>query len=233
MTAVAHDDGFTREHAVPLPEGVSPRIVIFAVWNDAYAPLAEITRPNWKAYCEARGYALRFYPGEFHLDPQRPDTYGDKGRFRLYYDLRGHADIVMYLDIDSLFTNVNERIEDRLYGSRRFWWTYDDSGPLSGLWIARTDEETERHLRAAYELAAIESNVRRGVIEPNGISDQDAMRRLMNTPPFSATFGKCWPAKAAGHCFPETWYPGAWLVTFPGRSVEEKAREMEDWVKRI
>jgi hypothetical protein len=244
----AHDDGFTREHVVSSKAGQRPRVCLFSTFNEAYAPLADIARPNWTEYCVKNGYALRFYPGEFHLDPTRPETYGDKIKHRLYYDLRGHCDIVVFLDIDSLFMNHDIRVEDTLnrevfgagtymfYAPRdlsvrdtRFLWTYDDSGPLSGLWIARTDDVTERHLRHAYELAAIESNVRRGVIEPNGISDQDAMRRLMNVPPFSSTFGNCRDAREVGHTFPETYYDGAWIIGFPGMPVEDKLAAMKEW----
>src|ERR1700726_3848567 len=90
-------------------EGQSPQVCIFTTFNDKYAPLADIARPNWRAYAERHGYGLRFYPQGYHEDPSRPETYGDKGRFECYYDLRGHVDIVVYLDIDSLFMNMDVR----------------------------------------------------------------------------------------------------------------------------
>ena len=192
-----------------LRAGTSPRVCLFGTWNEAYAPLAEIAIPNWTEYCKRHGYALTVYPGFFHLDPSRPETYGDKCKFELYYDLRGHCDIVMFLDIDALIMNQDVRVQDVLLrpcgsaslinGHRRFLWTYDDNGPCSGFWIARTDELTERHLRYAYERAARQSNIRNGVIEPNGISDQDSMRDIMNVPPFAETFGECFFAQSVGH----------------------------------
>jgi hypothetical protein len=207
-----------------------PRVCIFSMFNDAYAPLADIARPNWKAYAERHGYAVRWYPGGFHLDPSNPTSYGDKVKFQWFYDLRGYCDITMFLDIDSLFMNFDCRIEDRI-GSDRFFWTYDESGPLSGLMIARSDEKTEKHLRAAYERAAIENNVRNGQIEPNGISDQDSMTRLMNVPPFDETFGNCGDAEENGHCFPENWKPGKWIIGFPGRTVAQKREGMLKYAK--
>lgn len=222
-----------RDHVVPLGNrDGEPRVVLFSTFDETYAPLAAIARPNWAAYCERRGYALRLYPNEFHLDPSKPDTYGDKIRFRLYYDLRGHADLVMHLDIDSLFMNFDDTVESHI-GDDPFFYTYDKSGPLSGLWVARTDETTESHLRYAYALAATESNVRHGKIEPNGISDQDAMRRIMYVPPFSDTFGFCHEAIAEGHCYPENYYDEAWLVTFPGRPVAEKFALMKEWSAKV
>lgn len=225
------DDGFCRETAATMqPQPGRPRIVVFSTWNSDYSCLADIARPNWVAYCKRHGYGLRFYPGEFHLNPKELATYGDKGKFRLYYDLRGHADYVMWLDIDSLFMNHDIKIEDRM--GQRFVWTYDDSGPLSGLWIAGTDAVTEKHLRYAYEKAAIENNVRHGVIETNGISDQDAMRSLMAIPPFEMTFANCQPAMTFGHCFPENYYDGAWIITFPGRPLNERIALMQEWAAK-
>lgn len=221
------------------PQAGAPRVVIFSSFNEKYAPLADIARPNWKAYAEKHGYAVRFYPEAYHEDPSRPETYGDKNKFELYYDLRGHADIVMFLDIDSLFMNLDVRVEDvlsyptaepvlfpSLRWSKPFLWTFDDNGPLSGLWIAGTDGRTERHLRYAYERAARQNNVRHGAIEPNGISDQDSMRDLMGIPPFKDTFGHCYPAEDVGHCFESNYAPGKWIIGFPGMPVEEKRKKM-------
>ncbi len=224
-----------REAVVPLPPGQTEnRICIFSFWNDLYAPIAAVARPNWEAYAKKHGYALVFYPGEFHLDPTRPGTYGDKGKFELYYDLRGHCDYAMFLDIDSLFMNSDIPIESKIRQLKggRFFWTYDDNGPLSGLLIAKTDDTTQRHLRYAYERAARENNVRHGKIEPNGISDQDAMRGIMNVPPFSSTFGQCFDAEAAGHCDAKTYRAGKWIIQFAGMSVDEKLAKMREYAQK-
>jgi hypothetical protein len=252
----------SREEVCPLnPKPGAPRVAIFSYWNAKYAPLADIARPNWKAYAERHGYALRFYPGEYHEDPSRPETYGDKGRFELYYDLRGYVDIVVSLDIDSLFMNEDVTVEDTLaFGcqldmttfaaakhhvtsgvARRgglrspmrpplnFLWTFAESGPMSGLWIARTDDTTERHLRFAYAKAAIENNVRHGRVEPNGVSDQDAMTRLMAVPPFAQTFGSCFSAAEVGFMHGDTYSGGDWIMTCRGGSVGEKLATMKEF----
>lgn len=218
----------TRDHVAMIDTaklGDNPRVCIFAAFNEAYQSLADIARPNWKAYAERHNYAVRFYPRGFHTDPSHHESYGDKNRFNWYFDLCGHADIVVYLDIDSLFVNMDTRIEDQLVG--RFTWTYANGGPMSGLMIARTDDVTERHLRFAYNLAAAENNVRHGEIEPNGISDQDAMTRLMHVPPFSQTFGNCVPAESVGFCYPEQFENNPFIITCRGGSFEEKLATMQ------
>lgn len=214
--------------------GDSPRVCIFAAFNEAYQPLADIARPNWEAYALKHNYALRFYPRGFHLDPEHPESYGDKNRFNWYYDLKGLCEIVVYLDIDSLFVNMDVRVEDQFgpYGPN-FLWTFAEGGPMSGLWIANTKDRTEKHLRYAYEMAARENNVRNGVIEPNGISDQDAMTRLMRVPPFAETFQYCIEAESAGFCYPDTENPNPWIVTCRGGSIEEKLAVMREVSAKI
>lgn len=210
------------------------RIVVVSTFNARYAAIADAAKENWIAYCRHNGYALRFYPDFYHEDPARPETFGDKCKHEIYYDVRGQADYVMFLDIDSLFMNFDVRVEDRIghFASTPFWFTYDDSGPLSGLWIARTDDTTEKRLRRIYEYAAMTNNVRHGKIEPNGISDQDAMRALMSAPPFAGLLQDCSEARFAGHTFPETYYDGAWIIGFPGCSPEEKLALIKAWLLR-
>lgn len=221
-----------REHTLMLPKDAPhPRVCIFAAYNKTYAPIAEIARPNWVAYARRHGYAIRFYPEGWHDDPSQPSTYGDKGRFNWFFDLRAHCDIAVYLDIDSMFMNHHWSIES-LLGEKRFLWTYGEGGPMSGLMIARTDELTEKHLRYAYERAGYTSNVRHGKIEPNGISDQDSMRDLMNIPPFRDTFGNCVEAREYGFCFERTYYPGAWILTCHSMPFEERLATMKEWSTR-
>jgi hypothetical protein len=222
-------DGWRRDDIVRLRAGTSPKVVIISSFNERYAPIADLAVANWRAYCVHNNYALRFYAGHYHEDPSRPLTFGDKGKFELYYDVRGQADYVMWLDIDALFANFDVRIESRLHPGARFISTYDDSGPLSGLWIAATDDRTERQLRRVYEYAAMTNNVRWGKVEPNGISDQDAFARLMAVPPFSDLLKFCDEATAFGHTTPETYRDGSWIVTFPGCSLEEKIALMKVW----
>ena len=231
---------------LPLP-GV--KVCLIGMYDQKYDPIAEIAEANWDAYCRKRGYALRTYPGAFHTDPSRPETFGDKVRFSLFYDVRGIFDIVAMLDIDSLFVNMDVAIEDVLepkpyshgtaaggpapWRKKRFVWTYGESGPMSGLWIARTDLKTEKHLRYAYEYAATNNHVRHGKIEPNGISDQDAMCDLMHVPPFSETFGNCKDANEVGFVHPDSEHPSPWIVTAKGGSFEDKLQMMRELSQKV
>lgn len=237
---------------IDLAPKTSTKVAVFCVANRKYAEISKLTLPNFQAYCKSHGYFLRFYADGFHEDPARPETYGDKCKHEFYFDLRGHFDVVMYLDIDSLFVNMGVRVEHLIatlfrpstrvadaFGNlargpeKAFLWTYGEGGPQSGLWIARTDDTTEKHIRYAYEYAASENNVRHGKIEPNGISDQDAMTRLMNVPPFSATFGNCVPMESIGLHYTDTKEANPWVVTSRGGSVQDKLLGLNEWSERI
>lgn len=245
-----HGDGIVRKNFcnwnekgdLPLP---GAKVCVIGMYDEKYDPIAEIAESNWAAYCLRHGYCLRTYPGAFHTDSSRPDTYGDKVRFKLYYDVRGIFDIVLMLDIDSMFVDMERTIEpcvDAFYWpdtlekpvpEKPFLWTYGPGGPMSGLMIARSDDTTEKHLRYAYEYAATNNNVRHGAIEPNGLSDQDAMKALMHIPPFSRTFGNCVEAESIGFCFPDTKHTKPWIVTAKGGSFDDKLTMMREVSQKV
>lgn len=232
----------------PLPD---VRTCVYGYYNQKYDAVAEIAEPNWLAYCQRHGYALRTYPGGF-TDTEDGDRMHDpekgENRFGLYYDLRGLFDIVMFLDIDSLFVNMDWPITNALMLSpfyerdllagdptkSRFAWTYDDNGPNTSVLVARTDDMTEQHLRFAYEYAKNNNNVRHDRIERGGVSDQDAMTALMHRPPFNQTFGACFPAAKMGIAYKEADVtPQTWIRSYAGMSFDEKLAAMKERACRI
>ena len=219
---------WTKDGDFPLP-GV--RVCVFGIYNEKYDRLAELAEPNWDAYCRLHGYAFRLYPGGYHEDPAKPETFGDKSKFNYFYDMWALFDIIAFVDIDSVFVGMEPQIE-YILGRSQFLWTYGEGGPMSGLMIARTNTIVEKHLRHAYEYAAVNNNVRHGKIEPNGISDQDAMKALMHVPPFSQTLGNCVEAESIGFCFPDTKNPRPWIVSAKGGDLENKIAALTPWLTR-
>jgi hypothetical protein len=205
-------------------------VVVICMANEAYAPISKLTLPNFTQYCERHGYDLQFYAGAFHTDPMYPKTYGDKVKFELFTDVRGHYDVVVYLDIDSLFVDM----EKRLPTNYEFLWTYGEGGPQSGYLVMQTTGRVEKTLRYVYEYAAANNNVRHGVIEPNGISDQDAMTALMHVPPFSHVLSEdCIHMNSAGLFYADD--PAAQghsrlhIVTARGGTVQQKLDALTPW----
>jgi hypothetical protein len=226
------------DHDLPKP-GV--RVAVYSYYNERYDPIAEIAEANWFEYCLRHNYALRTYPGAY-TDTSEGDRIHDsvrgEARFKLYHDIRGLFDIVMFLDIDSLFVNMDYAIESKLPRNPfamnqdpRLLWTYDENGPNTSVIIARTDDTTEKHLRYAYEYALNNNNVRHDRIERGGISDQDAMTALMHIPPFSNTFRYCEAAHMVGVAYKEDDVtPNTWIRSYAGLSLEEKIAAMKERV---
>ena len=225
------------------------RVCVYGYWNARYDPIAEIAEPNWLAYCQRHNYALRLYPGAFtdtEDDDRMHDPVRGEARFPLYHDSRGLFDIVMYLDIDSLFVDMGKSVKDALYNRRQvlyngqemmeqsrpaasFLWTYDENGPNSSLLIARTDDKTEQHLRYAYEYAKNNNNVRHDRIERGGISDQDAMTALMSARHFRDTFGIASRRAEVGIAYKEADVtPQTWIRSYAGMSFDEKLAAMKE-----
>lgn len=212
------------------------RCVLTTSWDANYYDIAAITTPIMHAYCIQNGY--HFYPRKdfFHLEMDRDPsllTYGDRIKIQLYKDLYSldKYDLVVWMDVDTLITNMTVQLED-IIGDRPFLWTYGPSGPLSGFTMARTTPEVHVALHYTQHRAAEDAGPR----APGGRSDQDTMRMFSSLPPYDRIFGgrNCVSMKEAGHCMPfarfgwETyaylgdWEPGDFLFTLPSVPVEER-----------
>lgn len=222
-----------------------PRICLFTMIDKAYERIAEITFPNFAAYCGKHGY--KFEVGAYHTDPRKMDTYGDRGKTIVFDKLFNDFDIMMFLDADALVMNSDIRIEDVL-GDRPFLWSHHWNGPCSGFWIARNIPKVYVAITEVRNRAPFLGNVRpihvegppsKTVLEmePHGQSDQETMRTLMTMPPYDEVFGNgnCVSGKEAGHCFDYRaigwpalgdylghYEPGDWLLTFPSIPLERR-----------
>ena len=236
MTALAEVDA-AREAGILIPPPKKVERVVLITCHDAkYEALAKIALPNFTAYCIKHGYQL--FVGDYHTDPTRLDTYGDRGKIDMFNRHYESHDIVMFLDIDALVMNSDIRIEDRI-GAWPFVWTYDVNGPCSGFWIARCTEDVFLMLNTVKNRAPQQGNVRMVYVpgppaktvlelEPTGQSDQKTMVSMMNEPPYSNVLRYCVAGNDAGHCYPRDvmkwpeqypnlndYAPGDWIVTFP------------------
>lgn len=220
------------------------RIALTTSWNEAYDAIAEVTTPLMYAYCLRNGYNFVPYKGKFHLDMALDPsllTYGDRCKIQLYKDLYYQYDLVVWMDVDTVITNIDVRMED-IIDDRPFLWTYGPSGPLSGFTMARTIPEVHCALHAVQHRAAEDASP----LAPGGRSDQDTMRFFMPVPPYDRIFGgrNLVSCKTAGHCMPfdrfgwsprysylGDWEPGDFLWTIPSVPIEERLALLRE--KRI
>jgi hypothetical protein len=225
------------------------KVAILACFNELYAPIADVALPVLKRYAEKHGYGV--HVGEYHTDPTKLKTYGDRLKLELYKMHYDDHDILMFLDIDALVMNSEVRIEDVLGEFRPFLWTWDLNGPCSGFWIARCVPEVLLFLTAVAEraprmgglIAREELGPPHSVtlqMEPHGTSDQTAMTALMNIPPFDLVAAYCVSGKEAGHCYDvealkippmfhyiNAYAPGDWICTWPSLPLDERLALMK------
>lgn len=210
------------------------RIALVTSWDAAYNDLALLTTPLMHLYCLKNGYDFKPFYGKFHLDKERDPsllTYGDRIKIQIYKDLYTQYDVVAWMDVDVVITNLDKKLEDIL-GERKFLWTYGPSGPLSGFTIARTIPDVLMALHMTQHRAAEDASPQ----APGGRSDQDTMRYFMTMKPYSDIFGghNLVSCKEAGHCFPfelygwmawaelGNWEPGDFVVTVPSLPIAER-----------
>jgi hypothetical protein len=193
-------------------------------------------------YAKKHGYSFCGWPDRYHTDEQRDPsflTYGDRAKLQIYKDLYADFDVIVWLDVDTLITNQDKRIEDIL-GDRPFLWTVDWHGPLSGFTIARCIPSVHLALNTVLHRAAEDAWSLGTTGKPlahGGRSDQDTMRFFAPWRPFNEIFGpqNQVTCKEAGHCMPmaymkadplyfyiANWEPGDFLWTLPGAPVAER-----------
>lgn len=232
------------------------KTAIVTAFNEAYAPIADVTLPLMKLYADRHGYGLHL--GRYHENPAQLKTYGDRGKIDLYLKQYDTHDTLMWLDIDVLILNHDLKIED-VIEDRPFVWSYDCNGPCSGFWIAKCVPE----VAMMFNKVAEEAMLGRSVIarelsaphrvsvqfEPHGTSDQMMMRELMNLPPYREVLQHCLSSKQVGHCYdyrilkwPEAYdymgnyEDGDWLYTLPSVELQRRkillARKAKEWYEQ-
>lgn len=164
--------------AVPaLPD--EPRVVVAMAHTSDYMPLAALTVPTVKRYCEKHGYGFYYHPAWEQVVPND----GDRCKIRIYKELYEEKkfDVFVWIDSDAIITNSDVSINallqkflDRgwLTEDDHFVWGYDISGPNTGVYIARFTWQAHCFLQASFA---------RGV--EMGWGDNTAMIQVSLNPP--------------------------------------------------
>lgn len=211
------------------------KLVIATAWNDAYQPMADISVPLMQRYCERHGYDLAAWEGGYHTNEVDLLTYGDRVKIHMYKRLYDSYDAFVWIDVDTLIMDPRHEI----WRPHSFLWTYDPTGPVSGFFVARCNEDAHMFLHQAQH----KSVEMKSEIEPCGVAIQDAMRKLMVLPPFKR-IQVCVPGKQVGHCYFDMGYygwerysklsqyeKGDMMVTFPAVPVEQRIDLMKQWAQ--
>lgn len=205
---------------------------MMTAFNDLYLPLASIAVPIMRQYCERHGYKLLL--GEYHdrLDNDEATrmSRGDLCKAAMFLRHCDAFDVLMWIDVDSIVMNHTLPIN----AVHDWVWSYDESGPLSGFWIARTTPLVRAWVKRFSFATAYEY----------GGGDQFGMREVMNFPPYRELTKHCYSGKEVGHTYPpervapdmydmSAYEPGDWIITFPGLPLEQRVEYMRHYAELV
>lgn len=110
------------------------KIAILILYTTGWQELADIVVPNAELYCKKHGY---FLETAIFNDPM-PSNFGFNKIMYIsdMFELN-EADVIWSLDMDTLITNHNFRVEDFITEQNNFWITKDVNGVNAGSFIAR------------------------------------------------------------------------------------------------
>jgi hypothetical protein len=186
--------------------------------GDNIKPILEYSVPNKQEYCEIHDYDFKMLPFE-----------DDWQRFKVMLSLLSEYHTVMYMDTDTLITDLTVPLRYR-YGWKGFVIAADLFGFNSGVMIARRDPMTYELLHAINELGPY-------LAHNHPWKEQEVLRRLLTAPPYADhPFWHC-ALQTELNAYPNEYYdgranfsggwkPGMFVLHLPGMSNETRLQIM-------
>jgi hypothetical protein len=108
------------------------KTTVISGYYSNYQSLSDVVKPNAKKYCEKQGYELAC-----QLLPDGVPYGYWKLEFTLWALKYGNTDLVLCMDLDTLITNHNIRVDSFLDTDHDFYVTCDVNGINTGVFIIR------------------------------------------------------------------------------------------------
>jgi hypothetical protein len=113
------------------------RICVLVLYTEGWSDIARVVIPNLSEYCLRHGYVLEdvSFRGEYPLDFGYNKLVWIKKMFEA-----NEYDIIWSLDLDTLITNHNNKVEDFIEGDKDFYITKDVNGINGGSFIIKNSK---------------------------------------------------------------------------------------------
>jgi hypothetical protein len=196
------------------------RICILILYTEGWSEIAKIVLPNVKEYCDKHGYSL---DAILYRDSEYKSDFGYKKLTEIKRLLK-NFDIVWSLDMDTLITNHNYKVEDFL-GEHDFYITKDVNGINGGSFIVKN---------SAWSIAFLDiCGLQKGL---EGMHcEQDAINYYY---PNFKDYIKILPHPSINsykyELYPEfklpqegQWEEGDFVLHLPGLSIERRIKELK------
>ena len=198
-----------------------PKIAVLILYTQGWQDIARIVIPNAQKYADKHGYELlvKKYPEPYLSDFGYKKLEQIRGIFE-----HGDADIVWSLDLDTLITNHNYKVEDYLKEGSDFFITKDVNGVNGGSFIVRNTKWSMEFMDWLLG--------KKG--EEKMYCEQDAIRAYMEEYPVSPVCVVGHPSFNSYHysLYPQfenitseeagNWYEGNFVLHLPGLGIEQR-----------
>lgn len=109
------------------------KILVCTMFSPSYQPIADITLPILKSYCEKHGYGLNVIVcPDWNYNYVKHEWLKDK--------MKEDVDVFFYIDADAIITNPSITIESLLEDGRDFYIAEDVTEVNGGVFILRNTE---------------------------------------------------------------------------------------------
>lgn len=214
------------------PEPRPWRVAVCTAHSPDYQPLADLTLPTVRTWCQKHGYDL-FYKGD--LDPKRGDRIKIE-MFQSIYQQKTH-DTYVWIDTDAAISNTDVRLENfcewhDIDEKAHVIWGCDPAGPNSGFLVARFSPESYGYFSESLKRSA-----------EMGWADQVGMIQMMLVHPWKqwvktidGKFCNAYPIEHYGwHGYPNIneWEPGCFVFHTPGMPMEKRIQVFQEYLPRF
>jgi len=148
------------------------KICLLILYTEGWMPIAKVVLPVATQYCKKHGYDFKFicFPGEY------PSNFGFNKIRYIQEVFKGDCDICWSLDLDTMITNHNIRVEDFLQDGKDFYITKDVNAHNAGSFIVKKSEWSKQFLEYLLQQKGkdgmhCEQNAIDKYIEENGTDD--------------------------------------------------------------
>ena len=208
------------------------RIVITTYTSAKYQPLADLSQPTIRAYCEQHGYF--FLPFATHVFPNFSGWDRMRAVMQCLVDPTLQMDVVMWMGADCFITNPRLRIEDALgYNGQQIAAATDLFGLNSDVMIFGNTQRVREFLAATLELQ-----------DRTPRNEQEVMEHLMLSPQYrdivkweTQEVMNAYPYNEASEYnrrgFSGTWWPHAWILQIPALPLNRRIEVAKECLAKL
>lgn len=207
------------------------RVIVFTEYGNNFRDIAAVSVPIMREYCEKQKYGFR----ELILKGTGNEYYYKKHEFIRELLDGDEADLIFYLDCDSVITNYNIRLESFMTYGAQFWIT-EHIGELNGGAIlvkaSNRGSDINNFILAHRDRFPNEQNV---VNHYRDVLLYANTMAILKHPAFNSLDYSCYPEckECVGREDLGDWKPGNFVIHFPALPLNKRVELMKEFSQKI